>query len=391
MNSNDCDSNESSSKVPISERWSGIVMTLISTAFFCVSHTMLRLLTEYRIDNDWILFFKESIGLLLLLPWLALRFFQGRYRFTSKRLILLVAFAAILCEAIGARLHVLGFAVIGLLITIPLVQSSTLLGTAFFGKLFLGDPVSSKRKIAMGILIFAVVLLSVGKEWASPSERPIELKNQGETVLSTLESSVTASENIEIRQRNERNTGYFLLVSAGTILAGIAYSIYLIILRFAIRKYWNDDDNVWLSFQFSPWAGYEIPRSGLCEGPKSYSPFPVTLMMSIVLGVGAGVFGCFLYAKYGLVGFYRVPDQTVWFLVAISGCCNLIGFFFQIQGLRMTTAVQASLIAISQMLVLSLIGCCFFNEPINLIVAAGLILTICGVFMSARPENAVKN
>jgi drug/metabolite transporter (DMT)-like permease len=65
----------------------------------------------------------------------------------------------------------------------------------------------------------------------------------------------------------------------------------------------------------------------------------------------------------------------------------MVGFFFQIQGLRMTTAVQASLIAVSQILVLALIGFTFFNETINLLVLAGLILTVYGVVMSAKPEK----
>jgi drug/metabolite transporter (DMT)-like permease len=53
----------------------------------------------------------------------------------------------------------------------------------------------------------------------------------------------------------------------------------------------------------------------------------------------------------------------------------------------MTTAVQASLIAVSQILILSLIGFVFFNEAINILVLFGLALTVYGVAVSAKPEK----
>ncbi|MDR0609174.1 MAG: DMT family transporter [Planctomycetaceae bacterium] len=341
------------------ERWTGTFFSFLSTFCYAVSNTTIRLLTDYNLDNDWILFYKELIGLFILIPWLLLRFSQGRFRFISKRLIFYVAFAAVFCQFIGAHLHVLGYAVIGLVIAVPLIQSSTLLGVAILGRYFLGDPLSQRRKKAIAILITAVILLSVGKEL-------------------TVESGTEIA--------SSPNTGFFLLIAAGTVVAGIAYSIYIIILRYVIRKYWHDDNSAWLSFQFSQWVGFDFQNHPPETGKRRYAPFPVTLMMSVVLGVGVVTFGSCLFLKHGVTGFHDVPDWA-WAVIPISGLCNMIGFFFQIQGLRMTTAVQASLIAVSQILVLSLIGFAFFNETINLLVLAGLILTVYGVVMSAKPEK----
>ncbi|MDR2440332.1 MAG: DMT family transporter [Planctomycetaceae bacterium] len=340
------------------ERCTGIIFSFLSTLCYAVSNIVIRFLTGYNFDSDWILFYKESIGLFILVPWLLLRFFQGRFRFISKRLIFYVVFAAIFCQLIGAHLQVLGYAVIGLVIAVPLIQSSTLLGVAILGRYILGDPLSQRRKIAMAILIIAVIVLSIGKEL-------------------TLESGTEIVKS--------QNTGFFLLIAAGTIVAGIAYSIYIIILRYVIRKYWNEDNSAWLSFQFSQWVGFDF-QNHPCETGKYYAPFPVTLMMSVVLGVGIIIFGSCLFWKRGIVGFYDVPEWS-WGVILISGIGNMTGFFFQIQGLRMTTAVQASLIAVSQILVLSLIGFAFFNETINLLVLLGLLLTVYGVVMSAKPEK----
>jgi drug/metabolite transporter (DMT)-like permease len=320
----------------------------------------MRYLTDYDLDSDWILFYKESIGLFILIPWLLLRFFQGRFRFISKRLIFYVAFAAVFCQLVGAHLQVLGYAVIGLVIAVPLIQSSTLLGVAILGRYILGDPLSQRRKIAMTILIAGVILLSIGKE--------LTLEAGTETIKS-------------------QSAGFFLLIAGGTILAGIAYSIYIIILRYVIRKYWHENNSAWLSFQFSQWVGFDFQNHQREAGKHCYAPFPVTLMMSVVLSVGIMIFGSCLFFKHdGLTGFYNVPTWT-WWVIPISGICNMVGFFFQIQGLRMTTAVQASLVAVSQILVLSLIGFAFFNEAINLLVLLGVTLTVYGVAMSAKPEN----
>jgi drug/metabolite transporter (DMT)-like permease len=288
---------------------------------------------------------------------------QGRFQFTSKRLILIVALAAVFCQAIGARLHVLGFAVVGLIITVPLVQASTLLGVAFIGHFMLGKLLSRKRKIAMTILIVAITMISVGKGLTGTED-----SSHGATAVSA---------------------DYFLLVAAGTVVAGISYAIYIMMLRHVIRQHWHDDNSARLSFQFSKWIGHDLLKQ---PDKRNYSPFPVTLMMALVFAVGMVVFGSFLYRSDGIAGFCHAPTLA-WQCILVSGICNAAGFFFQIQGLRMTSAVQASLIGVSQMLLLSLIGFLFFGEADNMalmsgsIVMIGLGLTVYGVFMSAKPEK----
>ena len=342
-------------KRPDRERWTGTIFAFLSTFFYGISNVAVRYLTECHVDNDWILFYKETIGLSLLLPWLLLRWCQGRFQYNSKRVALYIFLAAILCQLIGARFQVLGYAVIGLIVAVPLIQSSMLLGVAILGYYIFGDPLSRRRKIAIAILISAVVILSIGKELTMGQSHGKE--------------SVSA--------------GLFLLVAAGAIVGGISYAVYVVMLRYAIRQHWKDDNSAWLSFSFSHWVGYDYSKQ---RGQRLYSPFPVTLTMSIVLAVGIIIFGPILYCKYGITGFYDVPP-IAWYVILISGTTNMTGFFFQIQGLRMTSAVQVSLIAVSQILILSLIGYFFFYEAINMLVMLGLGLTVYGVFMSAKPEK----
>lgn len=338
------------------ERWAGTIFAFLSMFFYGISNVAIRALTEYDISVNWILFYKESIGFCILLPWLFFRWSQGRFHFCSKRVAFYIFIAAIICELVGARLQVQGYAIIGLIIAVPLIQSSTLLGVAILGVYVFGETLSRRRKTAIIILITAVAILSVGKEL-------------------TVANHAAGQDSVD--------AGLFLIVAAGAIFAGVAYSVYIVMLRYSIRQHWKDENSAWLSFKFRHWIGHDHTVG---TGRRFYSPFPVTLSMSIVYAVGVVAFGTFLYCKQGVPGFYSVP-HVAWYGIVISGIANTIGFFFQVQGLRMTSAVQASLIGISQMIILSLIGYLFFHEAVNMIVMLGLGLTVYGVFMSAKPEK----
>ena len=348
------------------ERWTGIIFTFLSTFLYGVSNVAIRYMTVPEmvggnVDHFWILFYKEVIGLSLLLPWLLVRWGQGRFRFCSKRLVLYIIIAAVLCQLIGAPLQIWGYAVVGFVIAVPVIQSSILLGVALLGYFLFGDSLSRQRKIAIALLIVAVTILSIGKE----------LSNAGEA-----------------HGKDTVNTGIFLIVAAGTAVAGIAFAIYVVMLRYAIRQFWHDDNSARLSFSFSQWVGHDYVKQ---PGKRLYSPFPITLSMALVLAVGIVIFGTFIYGRQGIAGFTAVP-HAAWVAILISGVCNVTGFLFQVQGLRMTSAVQASLIAISQMLLLSLIGYLFFGETalFHPLVMIGLGLTVYGVLMSARPEEPRK-
>ena len=350
------------SKTPDTERWTGTFFTFLATFFFATSHVAVRYLTELEIDVDWILFYKEIIGFSIIIPWLLLRWCQGRYRFTSRRLIIYLLLAAILCQLVGSRLQVFGFAIIGLIIVTPLLQSSMLLGIALLGRFFAGARLSRRRKIAIAILIVAVVIVSIGKEMTASGQ------SHGTEPVSA---------------------GLFLLAALGTITAGIAFAAYVIVLRYVVRQQWADDNSARLSFKFRHWIGHDRhdeKQPDKQPGERYYSPFPVTLVIGLVLAVGIVIFGILLYSKHGVEGFYNVPN-VAWYAILVSGVANVAGFFFQIQGLRMTSAVQAAIIAVSQILVLTLIGYLYFHEAINILVIIGLVLTVYGVLTSAKPEK----
>jgi len=343
------------------ERWAGTIFAFLSTFLYGVSNVAMRCMTGpvCEVDLNWILFYKESVGVLIVLPWLFFRLGQGRFRFVSMRLVVYILIAALLCQVIGARLQVLGYAVIGLIIAVPVIQSSILLGVAILGYLILGESLSRQRKAAIAVLIVAITLLSIGKALV-----PTEEQAANDTV-------------------NIVSAGVFLLVTLGTVVAGIIFAVYVMMIRYVLRQYWDEKNSSWQSFRIRRWIGYDYAKK---PGERFYTPFPISLIMVLVFAVGVVFFGILIYGESGAAGFYDVP-QVAWYCVLISGICNAVGFFFQLQGLRLTSAVQASLIAVSQMLLLSLVGFWFFAEAVNTLVLIGLGLTVYGIVMSAKPEK----
>ncbi len=344
--------------------------------FYCTSNTILRELTVLRVDNDWSLFWKEFAGLCVLVPWLLLRCLQGRYRLLSKRLFLWLILGGTLCELVGARLQMYAYLTVGILISAPLIQAASMGGTAALGSLVLRDPLSIHKKIAMGVLVLATVLLLFGKELAAEHV----VAETGATGTGTSSSAFPC-----------------LLAGLGSLAAGVSYSIHMVIVRFVGHVHWRDDlYTARQSMRFRHWIGHDLRgRDDTPDGSRFYSPFPVTLIMGTIFGVGVFWFGLCLYRKTGWDGFLHIAtvdgqwldmEKTArsWWLVGISGFCNMVGFFFQVQGLRMTSAVQVSLVAVSQFLFLALFGMFFFGEPTNAIIWTGVALAVCGVLLSAK-------
>ncbi len=372
--------------------WVSLIVCVVSTVFYCTSNIILRELTALRVDYDWALTWKELLGLVALLPWLLFRQCQGRYRFVSKRLILWLFAGGFVCEMFGARLQMYAYMTVGILIAAPLIQAASMGGTAVLGTLCLRDPLSVWKKIAMGVLLVAVTVLLIGKN-AAPDATPRE--NIAETMkeAGARIPDVSAPDNSE--DRGERGRFTLFLAGLGAVFAGICYSVHMVIVRFAGHRHWDDERyHPWESMRFRHWIGYDRKERHDVPGASAfYSPFPVTLIMGIIFFVGVLSFGGCLVAK-SPAGFSALltapldaqPENPLrcWILVGVSGLCNTLGFFFQVQGLRMTSAAQVSLVAVSQFVFLALFGMLFFGEPTNWLIWTGVALTAAGVLLSAK-------
>ncbi|MGL6196427.1 MAG: EamA family transporter, partial [Thermoguttaceae bacterium] len=139
----------------------------------------------------------------------------------------------------------------------------------------------------------------------------------------------------------------------------------------------------WVGHDFSTHTQVPSPYS---DGGRVYSPFPITLIMIIVTGVGVVAFGGKILATRGFHGLFIAPEPWWWYWVLLAGILNLMGFFFQVQGLLLASAAKMSLISASQIVILAVVGVLFFKEPMSILILIGVVLTITGVIFASK-EN----
>lgn len=327
--------------------YGAVVACFLSAFCFTVANLFLRHLTNYHLDNNWTLFFKEFTGVLVLSPWILFCFIQKYYRSLSARLLSCVVLAAIICELVAAKLHLWCYATIGLAISAPVIQSASVIGSLLLGFFVLRDIVSRKKIAAAIILLLAIIALTLG----------------GQNILLDWDSETP------------------LLFFAGimaAIVAGIAYTVDFVLLRYACIQYWQQDR---LSMTVNP----QIEAGAGKLDTDGRRPLPLLLVVFVFLFVGTLVFGVDMCRTSGLKGFCAVPSDC-WKWVLLAGLFNVIAFMLQVLGLRLTSVSQVTFIGVSQVVFLSLSGFFFFGERLNGFVVLGLLLTSVGVCMSSSPE-----
>jgi drug/metabolite transporter (DMT)-like permease len=297
-----------------------------------------------------------------------------------------------ICEFVGARLQLYAYVTIGILIAAPLIQGASMSGNALLGRYWLGDRLSIWKKVAIAILLPAVVVTLVGKELTVNSAQNVttdSTTNITTNVESNTTTNITANVTSDVDGNNNSFYSY-LLAGIGSVVAGFAYALHMVIVRYAGHKYWDDNRySAWQSMRFRHWIGHDKPSRNKSRNRGDsgfYAPFPVTLIMAIILFVGILAFGGCLLEREGIAGLWDEPTDC-WYLVVATGLCNVIGFFFQVQGLRMTAAAQVSIVATGQFVFLALFGMFVFNEQSNLVIWLGVALVVIGVLISAKQEK----
>ena len=301
----------------------GILLCLAGTCLYSFSNVCLR---QLGIDTDqrWTIFMKECVTVGCLTPLIFYWAVRRQYQWPALKWVACITIGGLICESIGARLHLHAFAVIGLLVSVPLVQAATMIFSAGVGRGFLGERISGRCLIAMLIMLAAMSLLVFG-----PS-KPVTEHTTPSHDSTTL-----------------------LLAGLGTVLAGLAYSVHVVCIRMARQN-----------------RGMQI-----------------TFIAVQVTGIGAMIFGFEFLRDNGwqISAFWEDVPANTWWLILASGLLNLAGFLFQIAGLRYTMVARAQMIAVAQIVIGTLFGVFFFHELTNAMIWLGVILTVAGIFIVSTP------
>ena len=302
---------------------------MVLGAFYCIVAALgtsvvngcLRELTV-ECDRFWALAVKESVAAVVVGPWIALQIARGKMRLPGRRAIAALVMAGLVSQVVGNLPCMWAFSVVGLSVVLPVMFGAYMTAGVVLGRVFLGETVSARSLLAVGLLISAVVLLSMG--------------------AGTANQAIAAGAKVQ--------TGAFWvgLAIAASAMAGVAFCVMAVV----IRRATNDDTSPMI-------VAFIMPVMGpLCFGP-----------LGLATSGWDGLTSC---------------SSTQFALMLAAGAINLVSFLSLIHGLRRVPVAHANVLSASQVAMGAVIGMTVFGEPPGPWLVLGVTLTIVGMVVIGR-------
>ncbi|MDO5554419.1 MAG: DMT family transporter [Planctomycetia bacterium] len=320
----------------LSPAFFGFLCSVLAELLYSGSYFFLRALTNEQVSSDWTLMIKESVTVAFSLPLILWLIVRGKFILPSRNVILTILFGALCVQLLGARFHLWSFAVIGMVLTMPFVQTFQILATSVLGTAVLRERMNLLKIVTMLVLILAVFLLAASQ--LVPNDRAgVEAG-----ALSNLQNAVSGS-----------RIGLGILM---TLLTGLGYAAFILILRVVLKENRTRDE----------------------QGRERVS---TPLVMFLVCAVGVVVGGSGLFLARGLDGFRNISHTCLGYALA-SGVLNYFAFYLRNIGIRYISASVVSFVSIIQILTLTVVGIFVYHETANALVWAGLSLSMLGVILT---------
>jgi len=312
----------------------GTACCVVSALGYAAAQICLRYLSKLGADPMWVICNKELVTVIVVGPWLLYRGSRGLTVLPPGRLLATLILVGLAVQ-LGANLGVQwALGVVGLAVAIPVMFGLMLTVSAVMGQTFLGERVSRRSVLAIGLLLAALALLGVATYAVHHSAPP------------QSDQASDAPDSYPIGP-------LLLLLGIGApCLAGAIYALLTITIRHSVTG----------------------------AAPISTIVFITTLMGVLSLGP----LSVFRLGAQELLG--TPAEQIAWMLAA--GTLNLIAFLAITKGLQLTTVVHANVLNASQVAIAAVAGTVIFAEPGTLWLLAGVGLTILGVVLIDRPQDA---
>lgn len=318
-------SHSSTGPLGLSPVVAGTACCVVSALGYASAQICLRHLSKLDADPMWVICNKELVTVVVIGPWLLCRAARGLPVLPPGRLLVLLILVGLAVQ-MGANLGVQwALGVVGLAVSIPLMFGVMLAASALLGLVFLGERVSRRSVLAIGLLLAALVLLGVAT-YATHNSDPQDSCPVGPLWLA--------------------------LGIAAPCVAGAIYAVLTITIRHSVT-----------------------------------SAVPVSTIVFITTVMGVLSLGPLSVNRLGPEQLLATPPQQIGWMLA-AGTLNLIAFLAITKGLQLTTVVHANVLNASQVAMAAVAGTLIFAEPWTVWMLAGVGLTILGVVLIDRPDHA---
>ena len=267
----------------------------------------------------------------LVMPWIGWLCLSNQRVFSSAREIGLLVVTSLCVQLFGNVGFQWSLSVLGLVIAVPMVLGTMLVGGALVGKLLLKEPVGQQKTLAIIILIIATFALTYSAQ-------------------STGGSELVASET----KSGGPNAGVVILAVLANFASGIAYAF----LGAMIRR----------AMQFG---------------------MPASSTLFVLSGVGTVFLATWTLMRIGWSGMLATPaaDMTP---MLVAGIFNALAFFAMAKSLQRISVLYVQMLSASQAAMAAAAGWIMFQEPVTTSAIVGLVLTAMGLIVAGHRRRAAK-
>jgi DME family drug/metabolite transporter len=375
----------------------------VSALGYAGAQICLRYLSKLGADPMWVICNKELVTVVVVGPWLIYRASRGLSAHWAGRgrrlsdglppvpaagygrrtypplasLALLVVVGLVV--QMGGNLGVQwALGVVGLAIATPLVFGVMLTASALMGLAFLGEPVSRRSVLAIGLLLLALALLGAAiyatrqpdppqstQALPAADSRLLGLEVGGEEFGAKADSLVPDPHSYlslppsPVRLQPSPGLSPPLLLALGIgapCLAGAIYALLTITIRHCVT-----------------------------------GAVPISTIVFITTLMGVLSLGPLSLCRLGAAELMATPPAHVAWMLA-AGTLNLIAFLAITKGLQLTTVLHVNVLNASQVALAAMAGIALFPEDEHLTVwlLAGVVLTILGVVLIEPPVGEAR-
>ncbi|MCS7239164.1 MAG: DMT family transporter [Thermoguttaceae bacterium] len=349
---------------PQSRELLGLSFCLMAAVFYTAANISLRYLAGVRTSPATVIFVKELVAVVALLPILLWQWVRGQRVFVSARVVAVLA-AIGLAVQLGANLgQQWALGIIGLAVVSPTIFAAMLGSSAILGFLLLAERISWQAIAAVVLVVLAIISLNLSLQQAQSSapQSAVDeagLKGSRESPSaqspgkSPQESPPSGAAQKPDFESQEVYAGWIVLALLTCCGAGIIYSLLGIAIRWARLQGATVESTVFL----------------------------VTLMG--VIGLGPIVY-------HNALGNSAPLESRLLVFMILSGVANLAGFAAITKGYQMTRVLYANMANATQVAFGALAGVLLFGEAVNFWLILGVALTLAGVLLmgyTATQEN----
>lgn len=269
-------------------------------------------------DPVWVSAVKSLPTVLLAAPIVVWEFWGLSRRVLTVRAAVALGLAGLLGQLGGNVLFQWSLGVVGLALAVPLCLGGQIISSGLLGRAFLGESVTARCALAIGVLIMATVVLSSG---AADAHR---------TVAASVNAPPPA----------------FWQLAAGTAAAaasGFAYALLGVVIRHCV------------------------------QGTTS-----IAATLFIVCVVGLVALGAWSPVRIGWVAMRDTPWDDLGPML-LAGTFNFVAFWALTKALQLTPVVYVNALNVSQAGLAAVAGVLIFHEAPSLSLLLGILLTAVGL------------